>query len=91
MVTGGPGRTGSRWVRIRRQFMDWAEQNQVPCMFCHRPIDYEFTKLNPYHRMAGTANHIIPLARGGDPRDLANLAPAHRHCNCRDGRSEERL
>jgi 5-methylcytosine-specific restriction endonuclease McrA len=34
---------------------------------------------------AGTVHHIIGLAQGGDPEDPANLAPAHRSCNCRDG------
>jgi hypothetical protein len=59
--------------------------NAVPCWFCGQPIDYEFTKWNHLHRLSGTAHHIRGLAQGGDPLDPANLAPAHRSCNCRDG------
>lgn len=34
---------------------------------------------------AGTVDHIVPVNRGGDPYDLANLQPAHARCNYRKG------
>ena len=61
--------------------MATGEANRTPCWMCGRPIDYEFTRARPLHRLAGTAHHIIRLAQGGDPLDPANLAPAHRGCN----------
>lgn len=61
------------------------ENNRIPCYFCGRPIDYELTRWNHLHRLAGTVHHIIGLAQNGDPTDPANLVPAHRSCNCRDG------
>ena len=30
---------------------------------------------------ANTADHIVPRSRGGAVYDLANLGPAHKHCN----------
>lgn len=30
---------------------------------------------------ATVADHIVPISRGGDPADLANLQPAHKQCN----------
>jgi len=57
----------------------------APCVLCGLPIDYESTRAMPLHKYAGTVHHIIGLAQCGDPLDPANLAPAHRSCNCRDG------
>lgn len=61
------------------------EARGTPCFPCHQPINYEFTRWHPLHRLAGTAHHITGLAQGGDPLDPANLAPAHRGCNSREG------
>jgi hypothetical protein len=85
MVSKGPGRQGSKWRRIQAQCMADGEYNRTPCYFCRRPINYELTRVNHLHRLAGTVHHIRGLAQGGDPEDPANLAPAHRACNCRDG------
>ena len=30
---------------------------------------------------ATTADHIVPRSKGGAVYDLANLGPAHKHCN----------
>lgn len=85
MVSGGPGRTGSRWRRAAAECLANGEYNRTPCYFCHQPISYELTRFNYRHRLAATVHHIIGLAAGGDPLDPCNLVPAHRSCNCRDG------
>lgn len=81
MVVGGPGRTGSRWRKAQSDCMAISEYNREPCYLCGRPIDYDFTRAAPLHRLAGTVHHIHGLDQGGDPLDPANLAPAHRGCN----------
>jgi 5-methylcytosine-specific restriction endonuclease McrA len=65
--------------------MAYGEANRVPCVLCGRPIDYVFTRALPRHRLAGSVHHLTGLAQGGDPLDIANLAPAHRGCNTREG------
>ena len=35
--------------------------------------------------MSKTVDHIIPIAKGGHPSDLANLQLAHRWCNRQKG------
>jgi 5-methylcytosine-specific restriction endonuclease McrA len=77
------GRKGARWRRAQSQCMATGEANRTPCAWCGQPIDYELTRRLPYHRMAGTADHIQELWCGGDPYDPANLAPMHRGCNTR--------
>jgi hypothetical protein len=85
VVSGGQGRTGSRWCRAAAECLAYGELNRIPCFFCQLPVDYELTRLNHRHRLAATVHHIHGLAQGGHPTDPANLVPAHRHCNCRDG------
>jgi hypothetical protein len=85
MVSKGPGRQGARWRTAQSLCMAEGEANAVPCWFCGQPIDYQLTRFNHLHRLAGTVHHIIGLEQGGDPTDPANLTPAHRSCNCRDG------
>lgn len=85
MVSKGPGRQGARWHEARTRCLLEGEVNRTPCYFCHLPIDYELTRWNYRHRSAGTVHHVVGLAQGGDPVDPANLAVAHRSCNCRDG------
>jgi len=36
---------------------------------------------------ANTADHVVPLAVGGHPYDMANLRAAHHKCNSRRGAS----
>jgi hypothetical protein len=84
MVSKGPGRQGARWRAAQKLCMAESEAKAVPCWFCGQLIDYELTRLNHLHRVAGTAHHIHGLAQGGDPLDAANLAPAHRGCNARE-------
>ncbi|MGH3810412.1 MAG: HNH endonuclease [Pseudonocardiaceae bacterium] len=85
------GRKGSRWRRAQAHCMAMGEARRTPCALCGQPIHYEFTKLRPLHRLAGTAHHIIGLAQGGDPLDPANLAPAHRGCNTIESNRIRRL
>lgn len=61
------------------------EAEGIPCYLCHKPINYELTRVLPLHSQAGTTHHIIGLAQGGNPVDPANLVPAHRGCNTREG------
>lgn len=59
-----------------------------PCALCGYPIDYSLTtyydqqkgKYLP-HPMRFEVDHIVPVSRGGDPYDYANLQAAHRICN----------
>lgn len=84
MVSGGPGRKGSRWRRAQSECMANGEAYRLPCWICGQPIDYQFTRAMPHHRLAGTVHHIVGLAQGGAPLDPGNLAPAHRGCNTRE-------
>ncbi|WP_253201000.1 HNH endonuclease [Collinsella sp. zg1085] len=52
------------------------------CHLCGAPIDYDLPAGHPY---SFELDHIIPIARGGEPYDYANAAPAHRICNRRKG------
>lgn len=49
-----------------------------PCAICGKPIEYD--KKFP-HPCSPTVDHIIPIALGGHPSDIANLQPAHFCCN----------
>lgn len=69
MVSSGQGRTGRPWRRAQALCMAEGAANGTPCWMCGRPIDYEFTKQYPLHRMAGTVHHIVGLAQNGDPLD----------------------
>ena len=51
---------------------------QTVCGICGRPVDKELKNPDP---MAPTVDHIIPLAKHGDPVSLDNLQLAHRYCN----------
>ena len=48
------------------------------CAICGMPID---RSLRFPHPMSGTADHIIPVSKGGSPTDPANLQAAHLICN----------
>jgi len=38
---------------------------------------------------ANQADHVIPIASGGDPMSLDNLVPACRRCNLRKGKKSQ--
>lgn len=48
------------------------------CAICGQPVDKKLKWPDP---MSATADHIIPIAKGGHPSDLANLQLAHLICN----------
>jgi 5-methylcytosine-specific restriction endonuclease McrA len=44
------------------------KRDRYVCWLCGRPG-------------ADTADHVVPLAKGGHPYDVGNLRAAHRRCN----------
>ena len=52
--------------------------SQDVCAICGQPVD---KSLKSPHPMSATVDHIIPIAKGGHPSDIANLQLAHRACN----------
>lgn len=51
---------------------------QEICAICGKPVD---KSLKYPHPLSPTVDHIIPIAKGGHPSDLANLQLAHFCCN----------
>lgn len=51
---------------------------QDTCGICGRPVDQRYKAPHP---LSPTVDHIIPVAKGGHPSDMANLQLAHRWCN----------
>lgn len=51
---------------------------QSVCGICGKPVDKTLRYPDP---MAATVDHIIPLARRGDPISIDNLQLAHWICN----------
>ena len=51
---------------------------QSVCAICGKPVDKAIKYPDP---MSPTVDHIIPLAKNGDPVSLDNLQLAHRYCN----------
>lgn len=71
------GRDGAAYVRARDRLRKTADP---VCWICHREIDLF---LDWRHPMSWTADHEVPLSKGGDI--LGVLHPAHRSCNSRRG------
>ncbi|WP_311777830.1 HNH endonuclease [Trueperella abortisuis] len=57
-----------------------SQRTNAPCWICGQPIDYTADWRS---RWSFTADHVIPIAKGGNPR--GELRPAHRSCNSRRG------
>ena len=62
------------------------------CAICGRPIDYSLGMIiDPRtgrarpHPYSFVLDEIVPVSRGGDPLDPANVRPAHWICNARRG------
>ena len=53
-------------------------KTQTRCGICGGEVDFKYKYPHP---LSPTVDHIIPLAKGGHPSDLANLQLAHRWCN----------
>lgn len=63
-----------------------------PCAICGKPIDLDapqWVVRADGRRVRAPwsleVDHVVPLARGGDAFDPANVQPAHRACNRRKG------
>ena len=69
---------GSARTRLRAR----VAAEGAPCHLCGKAIDYA---LPAGHPMSFELDEIVPVSRGGDPLDRANVAPAHRICNQRRG------
>jgi 5-methylcytosine-specific restriction endonuclease McrA len=82
-MTRGPGRTGSRWQKLRRQVLAEA----TLCVWCHEPLRPE---LRWPHRLSSTVDHLVSLIEGGHPTDRANLAGAHLGCNAKKENARRR-
>jgi 5-methylcytosine-specific restriction protein A len=63
------GRSGRPWKRVRAYVL---ARDHYTCWLCGRIG-------------ADTADHVIPLSKGGHPTDPGNLRAAHRSCNSRRG------
>jgi 5-methylcytosine-specific restriction endonuclease McrA len=73
------GRSGRPWRRL----VALARRELPPvCHLCGGMIDMG---LDHNDAMSWTLDHIRPLANGGSPEDLSNVAPAHRRCNSKKG------
>jgi 5-methylcytosine-specific restriction endonuclease McrA len=71
----GASELDHRYKKLRK----WARDNLDPiCCFCGRYID---RSLKWPDKWSWTANHIVPLNRGGDPYAKDNILPAHLTCN----------
>ena len=64
----------SAYAKARRGVLAEAEV----CAICGLPLD---KKLRFPHPMSATADHIIPVSKGGHPADPANLQAVHLICN----------
>lgn len=53
-----------------------------PCHICRMSIDYSLPSGDP---MSFEVDELVPVSRGGDPLDYANVGAAHRICNQRRG------
>ena len=51
---------------------------QTVCGICGRPVDFGLKYPNP---LSPCIDHILPIAKGGHPSDMANLQLAHWCCN----------
>lgn len=72
------GRTGRPWRRIRAQVL----AESALCWLCGHPLNKTLPRDHP---LAAVVDHVIPLSKGGDPLDRANLRAAHRRCNATKG------
>lgn len=76
---------GSAWQAARAK----ALRGATTCHICLRPLDRDaYTGQFIYkgrHPLAPSVDHVIPVSRGGDPYDPANLRPCHYGCNARRG------
>ena len=68
------GKFQTAYEKNRRLIIAGAEV----CALCGLPLDKSLRFPNP---MSVTADHIVPIAKGGHPSDLDNLQAVHLICN----------
>lgn len=51
---------------------------QSVCAICGRPVNFDLRFPDPW---SPTVDHIVPLSKGGNPADIANMQLAHLQCN----------
>ena len=72
---------GERLSGMRGQYLTNRKiilATQSICAICGKPVD---KTLKYPHPMSATVDHIIPVAKNGDPASLDNPQLAHRYCN----------
>lgn len=72
-----PDRDGAHKQEFRRS-KKRILMTQDTCAICGRPVDKSLKFPDP---LSATVDHIIPIAKGGHPSDVANLQLAHLKCN----------
>lgn len=72
-----PDRSGTHQVQFRTN-KKIIYQTQTVCGICGKPVDFS---LKYPHPLSPCIDHIIPVAKGGHPSDMANLQLAHWTCN----------
>ena len=77
MQKGRPDRDGAHRQLFRKN-REIIYKTQDVCWICGKPVD---KSLKSPHPLSKTVDHKIPVAKGGHPSDLDNLALAHRKCN----------
>lgn len=75
---GGDDVPATRSSRPTQRILNRWRRSKPPCSICGQPIAYDVHHLDP---QALTLDHIVPIARGGDPWAPTNHQPAHRGCN----------
>ena len=51
---------------------------QSVCAICGRPVNFDLRFPDPW---SATVDHIVPISKGGNPADIANMQLAHLQCN----------
>lgn len=80
-----------KWLRFRDVFV--ASQREIKCFYCGRPLvsdapdvvkhptDVIFKRKKLPRRVCATVDHVVPISRGGERWDEANLVIACDRCN----------
>jgi 5-methylcytosine-specific restriction endonuclease McrA len=77
-VTAAQIRSSRRWKRAREIALRGASH----CQICGRPLDFSAPARSKW---SPSVDHIIALARGGEPFAQSNLRVLHLGCNSRLG------
>ena len=67
----------------RRKLRSWLKSQGRPCWVCvafGRSGDIDYS-LPAGHPLSFEVDELVPVSRGGDPLDRANVDAAHRCCN----------